>query len=190
MMKAMYSARELIQPTMYPWSSRGPNYTGAIGVSVSAPGAAITGVPKHCLKGRELMNGTSMSSPNACGTVACLLSALKDNSIPVSPYRIRLALENTAHKPEEAYHNPFSLGSGLVQVDSAFEMLKNNMASIPTNITGIELNVNNGRGVYLREEFETRIPREMTVNVSVAFVPLSSNISFVDTRFIYIYFRS
>uniref|UniRef100_A0AC34GVD0 Tripeptidyl-peptidase 2 n=1 Tax=Panagrolaimus sp. ES5 TaxID=591445 RepID=A0AC34GVD0_9BILA len=180
MMKSMYSAREVIDPTMYIWSSRGPNFSGDMGVSISAPGAAVTGVPKHCLKSKELMNGTSMSSPNACGTIACLLSALKDNSIPISPFRIRLALQNTAHQPKEGYHDAFSLGCGLVQVDSAFEFCKNSLSSIPINITAIQNQVQDGksgisRGVYLREAWETRIPREIAINVVTKFKPLSNH---------------
>uniref|UniRef100_A0AC35F5A0 Tripeptidyl-peptidase 2 n=1 Tax=Panagrolaimus sp. PS1159 TaxID=55785 RepID=A0AC35F5A0_9BILA len=180
MMKSMYSAREVIDPTMYIWSSRGPNFSGGMGVSISAPGAAVTGVPKHCLKGRELMNGTSMSSPNACGTIACLLSALKDNSIPFSPFSIRLALQNTAYQPKEGYHDAFSLGCGILQVDSAFEFCKTSLSTVPTAITTIQANVQDGksgisRGIYLRETWETKIPREIAVNVVTKFKPLSNH---------------
>uniref|UniRef100_A0A915PW83 Tripeptidyl-peptidase 2 n=1 Tax=Setaria digitata TaxID=48799 RepID=A0A915PW83_9BILA len=175
MMEAMYSMRDKIPPTLYPWSSRGPAADGALGVSICGPGAAITSVPKFTLKASQLMNGTSMSSPNVTGTVACLLSSLRAQNIPWSPYLIRLALENTARVPKD--QSRFAVGSGLLQIDEAYNFIRDHYSLISPLFTHFKIKINdvNARGIYLRERYQTCCANTYVIAVQPKFKPESDN---------------
>lgn len=71
------------------------------------------------------MNGTSMSSPNACGGVALLISALKQSGATVSPATLRRAIENTAKAVGNEPADPLTYGAGMLQVcdNSKFPLL-------------------------------------------------------------------
>lgn len=56
----------------YNWSSRGPSADGAMGVSLSAPGAAIAVVPQWTTAARQLMNGAFLFG--SCSTVFLMLT--------------------------------------------------------------------------------------------------------------------
>ncbi|XP_054787399.1 tripeptidyl-peptidase 2 isoform X2 [Prosopis cineraria] len=157
----------------YTWSSRGPTADGDLGVCISAPGGAVAPVPTWTLQQRMLMNGTSMASPSACGGIALLISAMKAEGIPVSPYIVRKALENTAIPIGDSAKDKLSTGQGLMQVDKAYEYLQQSL-NVPrvwyqVNIKQCGKKNPSSRGIYLREASACQQPTEWTVQVSPKF---------------------
>lgn len=141
----------------YTWSSKGPISDGALGVTVCAPGGAVTSMPLSSLKKTQLMNGTSMASPNCCGSIALLLSALKAHpEMTYTPHSVRRAIENTARFCPEI--SPFNQGSGLLQIKAAwswFQALPKEFA--PYNDHRIKVRVDHSRrGLYLRNPTRLR----------------------------------
>ena len=170
MMEAEYSMLEKVPSQMTTWSSRGPAQDGSQGVQLTAPGAAITSVPTWTLQRGQLMNGTSMSSPNLTGCIALVLSACKAHSIPATPARVRHALICTAKALPGADRS--EVGHGVVQVDACFEYLKAR-ADKWTDDVSYDISVSmpghgSGapkKGIYLREPCEMGT-QQMMVSVT------------------------
>nr|GEW39471.1 tripeptidyl-peptidase 2 isoform X2 [Tanacetum cinerariifolium] len=165
----------------YTWSSRGPTADGDVGVNVSAPGGAVAPVPTWTLQRRQLMNGTSMSSPSACGGVALVISAMKAEGVQVSPYSVRKALENTCSPIGCLPEDKLSNGQGLIQIDKAFEYAQKS-ADLPCvwyKITISQAGKTTSttvRGIYLREASYCNQSTEWTVQVEPQFHEGASNL--------------
>ncbi|EKX54447.1 tripeptidyl peptidase II [Guillardia theta CCMP2712] len=152
MMEVEYSLRETLASTNYTWSSRGPSPDGNLGVTICAPGGAIAPVPTWTLQGKQLMNGTSMSSPNCCGGLALILSALLSGAASWTPASIRRVIQNSALKVEGI--EPWALGPGLLQVDKAFQHFKahqNRSVAFDVPIDVVVPARDDARGLYLRD---------------------------------------
>ncbi|XP_072983794.1 tripeptidyl-peptidase 2 isoform X2 [Typha latifolia] len=164
----------------YTWSSRGPTVDGDSGVCISAPGGAVAPVPTWTLQRRMLMNGTSMASPSACGGVALLVSAMKAEGIPVSPYTVRRALENTASSIGDLLEDKLTTGQGLLLVDRAHEYVQKTR-DFPSVCYRVSINqVGKStpalRGIYLRGSNACLQSSEWTVQVDPKFHEGASNL--------------
>ncbi|EYB87393.1 hypothetical protein Y032_0263g583 [Ancylostoma ceylanicum] len=182
--EALYGVFNEVKNVLYPWSARGPCVDGALGVSLCAPGAAFAGVPRYSRKAKQMMNGTSMSSPNAAGAIACMISKMRANGYQWNPFRIRLCLENTAKEiSDEPF--PFGTGRGLLQIKNALDHFENYALYMPnTCLVDIRVRVTNynrsKRGVYIREFKESREIQEYTVTVEPKFKEFADNLYQAD----------
>ncbi|MCH8830735.1 MAG: S8 family serine peptidase, partial [Planctomycetes bacterium] len=169
MMAVEYTLRKKLPGLPYTWTSRGPASDGDTGVNIFAPGGAISPVPQWTLQKSVRMNGTSMASPNCCGGLALLLSALKAQKITYSPSSIRRAIANTARRIDSA--DVFAQGPGLLQVDRALSYLQKNEKQIGEQLQ-FDVRVSGGkttRGIYLRSARESSQPMVATVSIKPVF---------------------
>jgi tripeptidyl-peptidase-2 len=176
---AGHSIREALdQGTQYTWSSRGPAPDGDIGVTFSAPGGAIAPVPQWSQQRMQLMNGTSMASPCACGGLALVLSALKAEGQAITPARVQRAVENTALvlRPEDP-SSTLTYGRGLLQVADTFAYLQQGHTSksildneilkdlvLESSVRRTD-SATTARGVYLRDPAEAAIATTWSVDI-------------------------
>lgn len=161
--------------TQYTWSSRGPTSDGDTGVTFSAPGGAIAPVPQWSQQRMQLMNGTSMASPCACGGLALLLSALKAEGQAITPARVRRAVENTALRLDsEDPSAVLTYGRGLLQVADAHSYLQQGQGShLDETLRDLRLEVSarrsdgasTGRGIYLRDPADAARPTTWSVEI-------------------------
>eukprot|EP01138_Halocafeteria_seosinensis_P016026 gb/GECG01016354.1/.p1 GENE.gb/GECG01016354.1/~~gb/GECG01016354.1/.p1 ORF type:complete len:1734 (+),score=205.00 gb/GECG01016354.1/:1-5202(+) len=118
------------------WSSRGPCIDGYGGVTIAAPGGAITCVPRWTLKRVQLMNGTSMSSPNAAGCVALLVSGAIQEQLPATTPLIRRALVNSAGSLPAG--DDWTTGAGMINVSGAWAQLEANFTALQEDVGKID----------------------------------------------------
>jgi len=169
MMQSQYNMRDevKINETNYTWTSRGPSYSGNLGVCISAPGGAIASVSEWTLNQKGLKNGTSMASPNACGGVALIVSGLLQQNIKYSPARVKRAIESTARSIENL--DRFTQGNGLLQVSTAFEHIVRESIDSNPELWYLDLpfqvRVGNNRGIYLREPVQSIKPSKHSVTI-------------------------
>ncbi|PWR16885.1 serine protease [Micromonospora sicca] len=118
---------------LFNFSSRGPREDGGFKPSISAPGSAISTAPTWqpgnpvpeagypLPPGYQMLNGTSMASPQATGAAALLLSAAKATDKGVTPAALRRAIYTSA-KPIAGVPT-YGQGYGMFNVPGAWGLL-------------------------------------------------------------------
>ncbi|WP_371615900.1 S8 family serine peptidase [Streptomyces sp. NBC_00454] len=154
---------------MFPFSSRGPREDGGFTPTITAPGASInttqTWLPGSPVKeagynlpaGYSMLQGTSMSSPQATGATALLISAAKQRHIALTPATLRVALTSSAKKIDDVPAH--AQGAGLINIPGAWESIQRGAkadeytvkAPVDTAIDQFLKTPGFGTGVYDRE---------------------------------------
>ncbi|WP_425086246.1 S8 family serine peptidase [Streptomyces hainanensis] len=154
---------------MMPFSSAGPRDDGGFKPTLVAPGASINSIPTWqpgspvaeagygLPPGYGMLQGTSMSSPQATGAAALLLSAAAQRNIDLSPADLRTALTSSADpiRGVQAHEQ----GAGLIDTEAAWRLITRGATaheytvSAPVDHTLDEHLATPGRGtgVYDRE---------------------------------------
>jgi hypothetical protein len=153
---------------MLTFSSGGPREDGGFKPNITAPGSAISTTPTWqpggpvaeagypLPPGYSMFNGTSMASPQATGAMALLLSAAKQESLPVrNPAALRQAVYSTAQYNDDV--PAFLQGHGQIDVPAAWDLFRQGLkpdtftssAPVCTEIWTI-LGRTAGTGVYNR----------------------------------------
>ncbi|WP_413471440.1 S8 family serine peptidase [Streptomyces sp. MB09-02B] len=119
---------------LFNFSSRGPREDGGFTPTLVAPGAAVntaqTWLPGVIAPeagytlpaGYQMLNGTSMSSPQAAGSSALLLSAAKQKGIDLTPAKLRTALTSTADHISGV--QAYAEGAGMMNIVDAWKSIK------------------------------------------------------------------
>jgi subtilisin family serine protease len=165
---ANYGSVTRVPMQLHNFSSRGPREDGGAKPNVAAPGSAISttplwqpGVPVaeagYALPpGLQMINGTSMASPQSAGAGALLLSGAKATDRGVTPAALRRALYSSARWIDGV--PAYGQGNGLVNVPGAWSLLARNFstrtyttsAPVCTPLSDSLATPDRGTGIYNR----------------------------------------
>ncbi|MFI7216131.1 S8 family serine peptidase [Micromonospora maritima] len=118
---------------LFNFSSRGPREDGGFKPNITAPGSAISTAPTWqpgnpvpeagypLPPGYQMLNGTSMASPQATGAAALLLSAAKATGTGVTPAALRRAVYTSAKPIADV--PTYAQGYGMFNVPGAWDLL-------------------------------------------------------------------
>lgn len=132
--KSNYNSEVRFDRGMMPFSSGGPREDGGFKPDLTAPGAAIasinTWLPGSPVAesgytlppGYAMLQGTSMASPQAAGSMALLIGAAKATNRPLTPSLLRYAVYSTTAFQEGT--PAFLQGRGQIDVPEAWAAIK------------------------------------------------------------------
>jgi hypothetical protein len=167
-MQVDYGADTPFTDNLHAFTSNGPREDGGFKPQLVAPGAAISstpmwqggvGLPYVLPPGYQLMNGTSMASPQATGAAALLISAAKQTGAQYKPAQLRQAMLSSTRLLDPTRLGIYRQGNGLVQTGGAWSLLATNIstdeivARVPVNtvLSGFLAQPGVGVGIYDRE---------------------------------------
>ena len=153
---------------LQPFSSRGPREDGGFKPNITAPGSAISTTPTWMPgvpvaeagyplpPGYQMLQGTSMASPQATGAAALLLSAAKATHRGVTPAALRRAIYSSAQPIKNV--SVHGQGNGLFDVNGAWKLLARGVetrdyevtAPVCTPISNLLATPHKGTGLYNR----------------------------------------
>ncbi|SDX99724.1 pre-peptidase C-terminal domain-containing protein [Micromonospora pattaloongensis] len=165
---ANYGSVVKAKNALFNFSSRGPREDGGFKPNITAPGSAISTAPLWqpgapaaeagygLPPGYQMLNGTSMASPQATGAAALLLSAAKATDKGVTPAALRRAIYNSASWIDGVPAH--GQGYGMFNVNGAWKLLKGGVetrsytvdAPVCTPISQYLATPHRGTGVYNR----------------------------------------
>ena len=165
---AHYGSVTRVPMQLHNFSSRGPREDGGAKPDVAAPGSAISttplwqaGVPVPeagygLPPGLQMINGTSMASPQSAGAGALLLSAAKATDRGVTPAAMRRAMYSSAKWIDGV--PAYGQGNGLVNVPGSWSLLVRNIttrayavsAPVCTPLSDFLATPDRGTGLYNR----------------------------------------
>ena len=161
-----YGATAAKDDGLFVFSSRGPREDGGFKPNIVASGSAVSTIPAWQRSfplvgplppGYDMFNGTSMSSPQATGGAALLISAAKQRAVQYRPEQLRAAISQSArYLPAYGAHEQ---GAGLFQVGAAWDVLRTNLqvseissvAPVNTVLGSFLAAPFSGPGIYERE---------------------------------------